>query len=100
MGSGPRFRGMSWQGARKTIDAFFASAVEVGVGRIEVLLPSLDKFMPEHLAATPIAAQFAAADPAARKKVGEHVKRRLQHYAESDGVTYPEETYVVTARAQ
>lgn len=84
---------------RLTTEAGF-TAVEVDVGRIEVHLPSLDEFVLEHLAATPVAAPVAAADPAARKKVGEHVKRQLQHYAENGGVTYPEETYVITARAQ
>jgi len=84
---------------RLTTEAGF-SAVEISVSRIEVHLPSLDEFVLDHLSATPVAAAVSAADAGARKRVGEHVKQQLQRYAESDGVTYPEETHVVTARVQ
>lgn len=84
---------------RLTREAGF-SAVEVDVSRIEVQLPRLDKFVLDHLSATPVAAAVAAVDSEARRKVGEHVKQQLRHYGENHGVTYPEETYVVTARVQ
>ena len=84
---------------RLTTDAGF-SDVACKVSRIEVHLPSLDKFVLDHLSATPVAGAVAAADADARTKVGEHVAQQLQRYADSDGVTYPEETYVVTARIQ
>lgn len=84
---------------RLATDAGF-SAVEVNVSRIEIHLPSMDKFVLDHLSATPVAGAVAAADSDARKKVGEHVRQQLQRYAEGGGVTYPEETYVVTARVQ
>jgi len=74
------------------------SAVEVSVSRIDVHLPRLDQFALDHLAATPIAPVIAAADPAARAKIGASVMKELEHYADGDGVTYPEETHVLTAR--
>lgn len=74
------------------------SAIDVCVGRINVHLPRLDKFALDHLAATPIAPIIGAAAPEAREKIGASVMQQLQRYADSDGVTYPEETYVLTAR--
>ncbi len=74
------------------------SAVEVRVSRIDVHLPRLDKFTLDHLAATPVAPVVAAADPATRKQIGANVMEQLQRYADGDGVTYPEETHVLTAQ--
>jgi ubiquinone/menaquinone biosynthesis C-methylase UbiE len=74
------------------------SAVEVRVSRINVHLPRLDKFTLDHLAATPVAPVIAAADPEARKNIGASVMNQLQRYADGDGVTYPEETHVLTAQ--
>ena len=74
------------------------SAVDVRVSRINVRLPRLDKFTLDHLSATPIAPLIAAAEPAAREKVGASVMKELRHYADGEGVTYPEETHVLTAR--
>jgi len=74
------------------------STVEVSVSRISVHLPRLDKFTLDHLAATPIAPVVAAADPEARENIGASVMKQLQRYADSTGVTYPEETHVLTAR--
>ncbi|MGZ3546639.1 MAG: class I SAM-dependent methyltransferase [Gemmatimonadaceae bacterium] len=74
------------------------SAVDVRVSRINVHLPRLDKFTLDHLSATPLAPLIAAIEPAAREKVGASVMKELQHYADGEGVTYPEETHVLTAR--
>jgi len=74
------------------------SDVEVCVSRIDVHLPRLDQFTLDHLAATPVAPVIAAADPEARKKIGASVMKQLQRYADGDGVTYPEETHVLTAQ--
>jgi ubiquinone/menaquinone biosynthesis C-methylase UbiE len=84
---------------RLTMDAGF-SDIKVNVSRIEVQLPRLHKFVLDHLSATPVAGTVAAASAETRAKIGEHVAQQLQRYGESDGVTYPEETYVVTARFQ
>lgn len=77
-------------------DAGF-SDVEVRISRSDVHLPRLDKFTLDHLAATPVAPAIAAADPEVRKNIGASVMKQLERYADGDGVTYPEETYVLTA---
>jgi len=82
---------------RLTAEAGF-SAVEVNVSRIDVHLPRLDQFVLDHLAATPVAPALAAASAEMRKNIGESAMAQLARYADSDGITYPEETYVVTAR--
>jgi ubiquinone/menaquinone biosynthesis C-methylase UbiE len=75
------------------------SAVDVSVGRINIRLPRLDRFVLDHLAATPVAAAIEAADAETREKIGTSVMERLQGYADGEGVACPEETYVLTARA-
>lgn len=82
---------------RLVTDAGFAG-VDLRVARIDVHLPQIDQFVLEHLAATPIASAIAAAEPAARKRIGASVLQQLRAYADGDGITYPEETHVVTAR--
>jgi hypothetical protein len=70
----------------------------VRVNRMNIHLPRLDRFVLEHLAGTPVAESIAAADPESRKNIGESVMRELQRFNDGDGVTYPEEIHVVTAR--
>lgn len=76
------------------------SDVEVSVSRINVHLPRIDKFVLGHLAATPVATAVAAADAEARTLVGASVMEQLLNYADGDGITYPEETFVLTAKAR
>jgi len=76
------------------------SDVEVKVSRINVHLPGIDQFVLDHLAATPIAPAVAAADAEARKQVGASVMEQLLSYVDGDGITYPEETYVLTAQVR
>jgi SAM-dependent methyltransferase len=76
------------------------SAVDVRVSRIDVHLPRLDKFVLDHLAATPVASAIAAADPEARRKIGASVMEQMRRYADGDGITYPEETHVLTAEVR
>jgi hypothetical protein len=52
----------------------------------------------DHLSATPVAPLITAAEPEARQKIGASVMKELHRYADGKGVTYPEETHVLTAR--
>lgn len=83
---------------RLAAEAGFA-AVDVRVSRIDIHLPRPDQLALHHLSATPIAAVIAAADPESRRKIGASVMQQLRPYADGDGITYPEETNVLTARA-
>ena len=74
--------------------------VNVRVSRMSIHLPRLDRFVLEHLAGTPVAESIAALDPESRKNIGASVMHELQRFNDGDGVTYPEEIHVVTARIQ
>jgi len=76
------------------------SAVDVRVARMNVHLPRLDRFTLDHLAGTPVAAAIAALDPDSRKNIGASVMHELQRFNDGDGITYPEEIHVVTARIE
>jgi ubiquinone/menaquinone biosynthesis C-methylase UbiE len=73
-------------------------AVDLRVSRIAVHLPRIDRFALNHLSATPIASVLTAADLETREQVGASVSKAMQQYADGDGVTYPEETFVLTAQ--
>jgi hypothetical protein len=81
---------------RLALEAGFAE-VDVRVMRLEIRLPRVDRFVLDHLAATPVAAVLAAAGPAARQRIGTSVAAQLRRFADGDGIAYPEETYVLTA---
>jgi len=83
--------------ARLATDAGFLD-VAVEVRRLDIHLPRIDTFALEHLAATPVAAAIAGLDPEARERIGAAVMDRLRPHTDGDGVTFPEETHVVTAR--
>ena len=74
------------------------SEVNVAISRLNIHLPGLDRFVVEHLVGTPVAPAIAAADAEARRNVGASVKRAMERFADGDGVTYPEESHIVTAR--
>jgi hypothetical protein len=46
---------------------------------------------------TPVAAAVASTDVGVRKQIGATVMQQLLSYPDHDGITYPEETHVVTA---
>lgn len=73
--------------------------VKVRVSRLNIHLPRLDRFVLDHLSGTPVAEALAAIDEEARGKIAASVARALRSYEEGDGVTYPEEIHVLTARA-
>jgi SAM-dependent methyltransferase len=74
------------------------SGVDVRVARMNLHLPRLDRFALDHLAGTPVAASIAALDPESRKNIGTSVMQELLPFSEGDGVSYPEEIHLVTAR--
>ncbi len=73
--------------------------VTLRVQRMTARLPSLERFVPGHLAGTPVAAELRAMSDAARTTLGRDVARELSAYREGDGVAFPEEINVVTAKA-
>jgi SAM-dependent methyltransferase len=73
--------------------------LSVRVSRMNIHLPRLDRFVLEHLAGTPLAASLAAIDDEARGNIGASVAQALRRFDHGDGVTYPEEIHVLTARA-
>jgi ubiquinone/menaquinone biosynthesis C-methylase UbiE len=83
---------------RLAVGAGFAD-VAVRVGRMNIHLPSVDRFVLEHLAGSPVAESIAALGDAARASIGALVQREMQRFGDGDGVTYPEESHIVTARA-
>jgi SAM-dependent methyltransferase len=84
---------------RLAAEAGFAD-VDVRVARINVRLPKLDRFALDHLAATPVAHVIASVHPDVRTNIGATVMKQLAAYSDGDGVSYPEETYVLTATNQ
>ena len=58
----------------------------------------LGPWAPAHLAATPIAREIRAAHRAARAALVDNVTRELARYAVADGIAFPEEINVLTAR--
>src|SRR5262249_34944070 len=66
--------------------------------RCACILPRINEFTLEHLTGTPVAQNLAAAASDARDNIAASVAKELQPYADGDGVTYPEETQVLTAR--
>ncbi len=74
------------------------SEVNVGVTRLNIRLPGVESFVLEHLAGTPVAAAIAAADAESRTNIGASVKRAMERFEDGDGVMYPEETHILTAR--
>jgi ubiquinone/menaquinone biosynthesis C-methylase UbiE len=75
------------------------AGIQISVSRIQVHLPQIDRFALEHLAATPVAAAVASATDEARAQVASSVAQAMRPYHDGDGVTYLEETNVLTARA-
>jgi ubiquinone/menaquinone biosynthesis C-methylase UbiE len=80
------------------VDAGF-SDVQINLVHLDIRLPRPDQFALQHLAATPVASVIAATDAETRALIGTSVMRQLERYADAAGaITYPEETYVLTAR--
>lgn len=73
--------------------------VNLRVSRMSIHLPRLDRFVLEHLAGTPVAEALGAIDDEARRSIAAGVAQGLRRFEDGDGVTYPEDIHVLTARA-
>ena len=73
--------------------------VAIHASAMSIRLPPLERFVPSHLAATPVAGAVAAAGAEARAALAEHVSRALRGYADREGVAIPDEANVLTAFA-
>jgi SAM-dependent methyltransferase len=73
--------------------------VTLHVQTMTVRLPPPQDFVLSYLAATPVAPDVRAMPDAARAALGADVARQLSAYVEGDGVAFPEEVNVITARA-
>ncbi|MGH8495182.1 MAG: hypothetical protein ACREVN_03545 [Gammaproteobacteria bacterium] len=57
--------------------------------KLELSLPEPGPFVPRHVGATPMAAGFSAAAPAARTAVVEEVAEQLSRYEVENGIRIP-----------
>ncbi|MGE0822945.1 MAG: methyltransferase domain-containing protein [Candidatus Binatia bacterium] len=70
--------------------------------RIEILpmrVPSLERYVPEQLAATPMAGAVAAAGESARATLLQDISTAVQAYRDDEGWAFPMEAHIVSARA-
>jgi ubiquinone/menaquinone biosynthesis C-methylase UbiE len=84
--------------ARLVADTPFRQT-QLQVQRMTVRMPSLEDFVPAHLAGTPVATEIRAMGEPARVALGRGVAQRLRNYSDGIGVAFPEEVNVVTAIA-
>ena len=82
---------------RLVADAGFA-AIDLRIERMTVDLPPVETFVLDHLSATPVASDIAAAAPSVREEIGRSVRNQLHAYVRDRGVSYPEETHALTAQ--
>ena len=61
-------------------------------------MPLPEEYVPQHLAALPVAGDFAALDDGTRAALVRQIHRKLQAYIEGDRLVYPDEIHLATAR--
>jgi ubiquinone/menaquinone biosynthesis C-methylase UbiE len=71
--------------------------VKLRIGKMMIHLPSLQDFVVCHLAATPIADSLLPMNAEGRAQLGREIAEALAQHREGDGITFPEETNIVTA---
>lgn len=72
--------------------------IEMTVKQLELELPKLTDFIPLHISATPMAAGFHAAAPAAQQAVIQEVAEQLALFESDDKVMVPFGIHLATAR--
>lgn len=72
--------------------------VEVRPCTVFVHLPSIEEFVLGHLAGHPVASVLNALGEDGRAAFAQHVKNAMQPYAEGDGVAFPDQNHIATAR--
>ncbi len=94
-----RLRGVPKAGALRDlmVGAGF-HAVEVQARTMTIRQPAFETFVLGHLDGHPVARAITALGDDERGEFARHVKAGLSEYAEGDGVAYPDEANVVTAR--
>lgn len=71
--------------------------IDVTVKQLELALPKLTSFVPRYITATPMAADFNAADEAAQQAVIQEVSVQLALYESHDGIVIPFRTHLAKA---
>ena len=61
-------------------------------------VPSLEEFLPQQLAAMPLAEAVAAAGEAARAAIAREISTALQSYRDDEGVAVPTEAHIAVAQ--
>ena len=84
---------------RLAADAGF-SDVEVRISQLDLHLPRLNEFVLDHLASTPVAPMLGVASPEVRNNIAATVAEQLRSYVQGEGISYPEEIHLVTARVK
>jgi ubiquinone/menaquinone biosynthesis C-methylase UbiE len=82
---------------RLVAEAGFA-VIDLRIERMTIDLPPVEIFTLDHLSATPVASDIAAASPVVREEIGRSVKNHLHAYVRDRGVSYPDETHLLTAQ--
>ncbi|MDG5761210.1 methyltransferase domain-containing protein [Natronococcus sp. A-GB1] len=70
--------------------------ITIGIGSER--FPSIEEFVRREVVITPLATRFESSDRAIRTDLIQAVKDGLREYADDEGLVFPHELYVVTAR--
>jgi len=72
--------------------------VEVRPHKLTIRHQAIEEFVLGHLSGHPVAGAISSLDEEGRAAFARHVKTALMPYAEGDGVAYPDEVNIATAR--
>jgi ubiquinone/menaquinone biosynthesis C-methylase UbiE len=75
------------------------SDVRIRIGILPMRVVSLEHYVPEQLAATPMAGAVAAAGESARAGLLQDISTAVQAYRDDEGWAFPMEAHIISARA-